>query len=64
MHTTGKAIPSLPPFAGVDQLKNIFATKGLDAIDVATLSGTHSVIIIAHTVPSSPTASPLTHLMT
>ncbi|CAO2189191.1 unnamed protein product [Urochloa humidicola] len=37
-------IPNLPPpFAGAARLEQMFAAKGLDANDMATLSGAHSI---------------------
>ncbi|CAN6206237.1 unnamed protein product [Urochloa humidicola] len=40
----GETLPNLPPpFAGLQQLEKMFADKGLDAFDMVTLSGAHSV---------------------
>ncbi|CAL4997672.1 unnamed protein product [Urochloa decumbens] len=40
----GETIPNLPPpFAGAARLQQMFAAKGLDAADMATLSGAHSI---------------------
>ena len=39
-----ETLPNLPPpFAGFDQLVKMFADKGLDAFDMVTLSGAHSI---------------------
>ncbi|KAL6657517.1 hypothetical protein ACP70R_005297 [Stipagrostis hirtigluma subsp. patula] len=39
-----EALASLPPpFAGLQQLKDMFAAKGLDTDDMVTLSGAHTV---------------------
>ncbi|EER99782.2 hypothetical protein BDA96_02G411200, partial [Sorghum bicolor] len=39
-----ETLPNLPPpFAGFDQLEKMFADKGLDAFDMVTLSGAHSI---------------------
>jgi peroxidase len=39
-----ETLPNLPPpFAGFDQLVKMFADKGLDASDMITLSGAHSI---------------------
>ncbi|CAL5084297.1 unnamed protein product [Urochloa decumbens] len=39
-----ETLPNLPPpFAGLQQLEKMFADKGLDAFDMVTLSGAHSV---------------------
>ncbi|KAL6841907.1 hypothetical protein ACP4OV_028419 [Aristida adscensionis] len=40
----GETLPNLPPpFAGVQRLKDMFAAKGLDAVDMVVLSGAHSI---------------------
>ncbi|CAL5061399.1 unnamed protein product [Urochloa decumbens] len=39
-----ETLPNLPPpFAGLQQLEKMFADKGLDAFDMVTLSGAHSI---------------------
>jgi peroxidase len=39
-----ETLPNLPPpFAGLQQLQKMFADKGLDAFDMVTLSGAHSI---------------------
>uniref|UniRef100_A0A0E0ANA2 Peroxidase n=1 Tax=Oryza glumipatula TaxID=40148 RepID=A0A0E0ANA2_9ORYZ len=39
-----ETIPNLPPpFADVDRLKQMFAAKGLDTVDMVALSGAHSI---------------------
>uniref|UniRef100_A0A0D9X210 peroxidase n=1 Tax=Leersia perrieri TaxID=77586 RepID=A0A0D9X210_9ORYZ len=39
-----ETLPNLPPpFAGVDRLKQMFAAKGLDTVDMVALSGAHSI---------------------
>jgi len=39
-----ETLPNLPsPFTGFDQLVKVFADKGLDAFDMITLSGAHSI---------------------
>jgi len=39
-----ETLPNLPPpFAGAQQLKDMFAAKGLDATDMVVLSGAHTV---------------------
>ncbi|XP_039797924.1 peroxidase 2-like [Panicum virgatum] len=39
-----ETLPNLPPpFAGLQQLEEMFADKGLDAFDMVTLSGAHSI---------------------
>jgi peroxidase len=39
-----ETLPNLPPpFATVQRLKDMFAAKGLDAVDMVALSGAHSI---------------------
>ncbi|KAL6657048.1 hypothetical protein ACP70R_004828 [Stipagrostis hirtigluma subsp. patula] len=40
----GETLPNLPPpFAGVQRLKDMFAAKGLNTVDMVVLSGAHSI---------------------
>ncbi|CAN6355902.1 unnamed protein product [Urochloa humidicola] len=44
MSLANETLPNLPPpFAGFDQLEKMFADKGLNAFDMVTLSGAHSI---------------------